>query len=150
MHMSMPACAHAQVCPCSPTATAISSSHLITKLPFQREVNSRLPKSHSSSRDTDLLSSPSLELQATCAHDVGMIPPTSPPPPGPWDDSTLWVPGLETFLNVSNSFSLPPAWHARLPHWWLPHTLPSPAFLSFRDHPVSSKGILYCSSSPGP
>lgn len=56
MHMSMPACAHAQVCPCSPTATAISSSHLITKLPFQREVNSRLPKSHSSSRDTDLLS----------------------------------------------------------------------------------------------
>lgn len=54
-------------------------------------------------------------------HDSSHLP---TPTPKPWDDSTLWVLGLETFLNVSNSFSLPPAWHAGLPH-----TLPSPAFL---------------------
>lgn len=132
MHMSMPACAHAQVCPCTgvpmqPTATAISSSHPTTKLPFQREVSSRFPKSHSSSGDTDLLSeltflgTTSPDPGSLCAHDIGRIPPT---PCKPWDDSTLWVPGLETFLSVSSSSFLPPAWRA-----WLPHTLPSSAFL---------------------
>lgn len=139
-----------------PTVTATSPYHLRTpKLPFQKDVPSAFPKSHSSNGIQLLMQ---VHLPQGCKPSsrsfhvptpIGVIPPTSPSPGSTPSPASLNLP--KHFPHLCVLLTLPIAY---LAYSAASHTtLPLP--ILFHAHPstnsISSKGIsLFCSCSPGP